>query len=151
MQSWSTMLHWRVWKDLPKIYSRSCATIRQFWPRPWRGLFRPSIPKKQIQLQNPNEKPTDKRYEGAFFACDRHGHKKTDSIPTTKSVEVVGCYRHRIFSSWLWYRLLSSVGVVGWYQLLLVGCRQFIGRVAENNLLGEGTGWKMKIMKEVKD
>ena len=44
-----------------------------------RGLLRPSLPKKRILLEAPDDEQVEKRYKGtSCFACGRKGHKKTE-------------------------------------------------------------------------
>ena len=43
-----------------------------------RGIFRPHIPKKRIQLKESDEELAEKRYKETCLACGRQGHKKQD-------------------------------------------------------------------------
>ena len=43
-----------------------------------RGIFRPNIPKKRIQLKAPDEEPADKNYKWTCFGCGHQGHRKQD-------------------------------------------------------------------------
>jgi hypothetical protein len=60
------------------ILTQLCDNITMFGAAVERGIFRPSIPKKRIQLEVTDEELAEKRYKGSCFACGRQGHKKSD-------------------------------------------------------------------------
>ena len=60
------------------VLTQLCDNKTMFAVAVERGIFRPHIPKKRIQLDAPDEELAEKRYKGTCFACGRQGHINSD-------------------------------------------------------------------------
>jgi hypothetical protein len=60
------------------ILTQLCDNKTMFAAAMERGIFRPHIPKKRLQLAAPNEELAEKRYKETCFVCGRQSHKKSD-------------------------------------------------------------------------